>query len=59
MQKRHFELVASVIAAQVASRPNVGGHTFDHDYASAFADAFEAENPRFDRALFLKACGVN
>lgn len=48
-QHRHYAFVAKVIRDQDVT----------HSYALActFADAFQ-RNPRFDRARFLKACGV-
>lgn len=29
-----------------------------NDFAFAMADIFAADNPRFDREQFLKACGI-
>jgi len=50
MTKKHFEFIASIIAA----RP-------DNQKAScarAIADALQKENPKFNRALFIKACSL-
>lgn len=53
-QHRHFAFLAGVIAEN------------EHGFlpltraaiARAFADALATTNPRFDRARFLRACGV-
>jgi len=54
MTRKHFELIAAAIAAQV---PAVG-HSAALLIAASLADDFAFENPRFDRQRFLKACGV-
>jgi hypothetical protein len=52
MSRRHFELIAATIKALPAD-------CYGSDQiAKAFADALRAENPRFDRSRFLKACGT-
>jgi predicted oxidoreductase len=52
MQRRHFELIAATIKGLPS---DVYGC---EQVAKAFADALRAENPRFDRARFLTACGI-
>ena len=53
MQHRHFAVVAGIIAE------------LDVDYpqraiiADQFARKLAATNSRFDRARFIKACGIN
>jgi len=54
MTRKHFNLIAAAIAAQV---PDVG-LAAAYAIASALADDFAFENPRFDRQRFLRACGV-
>lgn len=57
MTKRHFEVVAREIARVAAMPP-----TYRHGaiaVALNLAAAFAEENPRFDRARFLKAAGVS
>jgi hypothetical protein len=57
MQRAQFQFIADTIKAawpcdvplQNAARVRT---------AEAFADALAATNPRFDRARFLAACGV-
>lgn len=53
MTKKDFQLIADVIAqawhASADSRA---------DLAHAMADKLEDTNPRFNRELFIKACGV-
>lgn len=61
MQRRHFELIAEVIAER---------RTVEHNYAdvvhdelnrirTTFADRLASTNPNFNRERFLRACGVD
>ena len=54
MTKKDFELIAEVIG-----KAWHGSADTRADIANAFADELESTNPRFDRARFLTACGVN
>lgn len=54
MTRKHFQLVADCIAAQL---PEIG-HTAAWKIANSLAVEFESLNPRFDRARFMAACGV-
>lgn len=59
--RRHYEFVASVLRPRIErERAADGGFRVPatSSVARDFADAFESGNPRFDRARFLKACGV-
>ena len=59
MTQRDFELIADVLKTQrdlsiltkVDPTPKMIAH--------AFADRLATVNPRFDRARFLRACGVD
>lgn len=52
MTRKDYILIAKVLANYSAE----GGVTIERDeIARALAHAFEAENPRFDRAKFLRA----
>lgn len=51
LEPRHFAFIASTIAK--TRDPFAKGVT-----ARLFADACQSTNPRFDRARFLRACGV-
>ena len=51
MTKKDFELIASALRRLGA------GHAWK-DTCLAMADALANTNPRFDRARFLAACGV-
>lgn len=56
MTKKHFEFIAATIAAMpdfAASLRNQKASC-----ATTFADALQKENPKFDRALFIKACNL-
>lgn len=48
-QRRHYEAIARAINTH-----DLGGFA-----ASRFATIFAADNPKFDRSRFLKACGVD
>lgn len=52
MTRQHFELIARVL--REAPVDIVGWHIL----VQRFADELAAENPRFDRERFLRACGV-
>lgn len=59
MQHRHFATVAAIIASM--SKVNNQEHGFidvREDVAEHFADELAKTNPRFDRARFMRACGV-
>jgi hypothetical protein len=64
MQKRHFEMIARVlrerrakVTAQEAGETaaTIALDVVAHDFADILAD----QNPGFDRARFLKACGCD
>ena len=60
MTRRHYEWLAATLAGV---QPGTGADIAEQaqwlDTCDAFADALESSNPRFDRARFLKACGVD
>lgn len=51
MEHRHFATIAAII--QAIPDADLTFHTADH-----FAKELARTNPRFDKARFLKACGV-
>ena len=59
MTRKDYEAIAAAIKEVVDSnrwfKGNLGGIQAT---AKAMADVMAADNPRFDRARFLKACGV-
>lgn len=56
MQCRHFELIAETLSA---SCHNAGLLQSDREsIARDFADKLASTNPNFNRARFLRACGV-
>lgn len=70
MTKKTFEMIARAIKAEryadvlietaspsIANYRRGGNHALD-DLARRLADEFAHENPRFDRAKFLDACGT-
>ena len=70
MTRRDFEMIAQTFNdllqlrlkyrdADRATDPNASGYAVLCTAAWAMADNLAAYNPRFDRALFLKACGLN
>ena len=58
MTKKVFELVAKVLRLE---RPNKseGSNWQWINVVRTFADKFEEENERFDRARFVAACGCD
>lgn len=59
MTRKDFELIAKAIARAGASTstPIVVQEALD-DLARDLAGELKADNPRFDTARFLRACGV-
>jgi len=56
---RDYEAAAAVIRKQVVeSVGTVEGMAVVLAFATGMADYYAAENPRFDRARFMKAAGV-
>lgn len=51
LEHRHFAQIARIIATEFP-RARI------RQTAGAFADGLARTNPRFDRARFLRACGV-
>lgn len=51
MTRKHFAAIAAIVAQITV--PNNRRET-----AHRFADWLKGDNPRFDRARFLAACGV-
>ncbi len=62
MTKKHYEMVAKVFAKTrlyVEYEEHRNGRESARQYlAEELADQFASDNPLFDRARFLKACGV-
>jgi len=67
MTKKHYVAIAKTMAALRAAYcpENRPGHNIDAGYRQATTDVseelatyFASENPRFDRARFLTACGL-
>ena len=57
MTKTHFERIAHVIKVEQESYVNDACKDAIHDVAIRLASEFNIENPRFDKARFLDACG--
>ena len=59
MTRKDYEAIAAAIKEVVDSnRWFKGNLSGTQDTAKAVANVMAADNPRFDRARFLKACGV-
>lgn len=60
MTKRDFELIADVILGEHKRHKYADVAVLDavDNVAIEFADRLRRTNPAFDRARFLKACGV-
>jgi hypothetical protein len=57
MSKRDYLAIATVILAHRRDAANAEALTALDSVATSLADTFQ-RNPRFDRDLFLAACGV-
>lgn len=60
MTKKDYELIAAVITSvrDPDRRMRLGHKHACDNIANEFARVLARTNPRFDRARFLKACGV-
>lgn len=56
LQHRHFAFIAATIKAMPDHAASLRAQKCS--CALAFADACASSNPRFDRARFLRACGL-
>jgi hypothetical protein len=65
MTKKDYELIAGVITDTTEMTKILGGLDMESAervislLSGKLASSLEMENPRFDRARFLTACGVN
>lgn len=57
MEHRHFATIAAIIAGLPDGGDDYAGD-IRGETAAHFAAELAATNPRFDRARFLRACGV-
>lgn len=58
MHRKQYQLIADVIARNEFSHLPSGNNAIV-SLANSLADEFEKDNPRFDRARFLTACGLH
>jgi len=63
MQRRHFEVIAEALRASISRFSNspTGPWTMREEgrrICEDMADALAGTNPNFNRARFLRACGV-
>jgi hypothetical protein len=58
MQRRHFQLIADVIARQYRLALTAERMSTLHELAYAMADELARTNTAFDSGRFLVACGV-
>jgi hypothetical protein len=56
MTRKDFQLIADVLKASSTSPMN---RCVVRELAATFANELANTNPRFNKALFIKACGVN
>ena len=60
MTRKDYVLIAQTIADLMSDFNNGGDDSCSLSIvAEELADTLEKDNPRFDRARFLDACGVN
>ena len=58
MSRKHFEAVAATIACQARRCETPGETAAVANIARDLAFVFKSDNPRFDKARFLTACGI-
>ena len=59
MTRKDYIAIADVIAAQVTSYPSDVEVAVCERVAQNLASVMQADNPRFDRGVFLQACRLN
>ncbi len=62
LTKKYYEMIAAEIRAAMPSgnhARDIGGYLALERLARYLASTFESQNPKFDRARFLAACGVS
>lgn len=57
-QRRHYEAIAAELKLARTLAP-LGEEDTADALSCQFADMLARDNPRFDRARFLRACGVD
>lgn len=58
VSKKHFEAIAAELRAALELDSNPAARQSVERVAEGLSNIFARENPRFDRARFLKACGL-
>ena len=58
MSKKDYELIARVLSADTPTLGHWQAQQYRRETAARFAAELAATNPRFNRARFLTACGV-
>lgn len=56
LTRKHFRIVAEAMKTCKHDEATIAGRSWA-DAVWALAEAFALDNPRFDRAAFLHACG--
>lgn len=58
LTKKHYETIAKEVRSLLAMCDTKHATTVTKLHAYNLADYFAQDNPRFDRARFLQACGI-
>lgn len=58
MTRKDFEAIAAIIAEQNTGEPGSVSTVAMSYLANDLADYLETRNPNFDRARFIRACGL-
>lgn len=59
MTRKAYQMIADKIACEIAChRDDTKALAALRGLAFALADGFQAQNERFDRAIFYRACGM-
>jgi hypothetical protein len=58
MTRKDFEMISSTLKSLTRGRPDGWAQNGWRETCLTFSDALASTNPRFDRARFLAACGM-
>ena len=59
MTRKHYVAIAAAFNREVETCATKHGNTTHYRLVNAIADVMAADNPRFNRAHFIAACGIS
>ncbi len=58
LSRKHYKAIAEIVKKNTTKVDKIILYVKRADMVCDLADYFAADNPRFDRARFLEACGL-